>query len=156
VKARNFNAIRTALEVEVKFYVHLRNVATGYETALGSMRGWEIGNLRKALGGETSHALRVERRVAYREVEACVECGARARALEWDCDGPYRTVVCWDEQCKRGRNVDNREWVAGRAPIWGPGHPEWDAMEAARMASCAVEPYAFVKLAEFGPDEPQF
>jgi hypothetical protein len=99
------------------------------------IRVWELRSLRedKARLVGKGFRLSVSRRVHVWQTEACHYCQARPCTTEWDSDGPCQRVLCDDEQCNRGNNFDNRDWVAGKAPIWGPGHPEWDQWEAERI-----------------------
>jgi hypothetical protein len=130
MRAWNFTAPKMALDVRVDYYVTLLRPDGSEWIGPRTVRPGELAEMRETMsvGGmlEKGYRMLVERSVTVWEVEACYDCQARPCAIDYDCDGPYRRSVCEDDQCNRGSNPDNAGWVAGRTPLWGPGHPEWD------------------------------
>lgn len=126
MRAWNFSAPKMALETRVNYRMYLVTPCRPDGIDYGHSFVGEIRAMREFVADKPGYRIRVEREVTAREVEACYYCQARPRAIEYDIDGPYRTATCEDDQCKRGTNPDNAGWVAGRTPLWGPGHPEWD------------------------------
>jgi hypothetical protein len=132
MKSWNYDAPKMALDVRVDYFVSLfgPDGTEIYETR--RIHPAEIRSLRadRANLATTGFRTKAERRVTTRWVEACHYCQARPCITEWDCDGPYMRVICDDPQCNRGANLDNSDWVAGKGPLWGPEHPEWQATAA--------------------------
>ncbi|MQS40012.1 hypothetical protein [Streptomyces katsurahamanus] len=89
---------KLALEVEVKYWLETTD-GVGYTPHSLTMRA--AGDMLRKIKAnpEIGTVFRVVREVRTRLVEACPWCGARPQALEWDCDGPYRTATCESPQC---------------------------------------------------------
>lgn len=130
------NARRVALEVRVSYRTMLVT-PMGDEIESFALKGWEVSHRRREVAPLIARGweFKIERHATVTRVEACYYCQARPAIWEQDCDGWYSTVVCDSDQCRQGRNPDNHEWVAGTAPLWGPGHPEFDRMEAESIAT---------------------
>jgi hypothetical protein len=128
MKSWNYDAPKMVLDVRVDYSTVLI-APDGHEMfGRNQLRPYELREIRETMAEALTpkgYRLKVERHVSTWWVPACWYCQARPCAIDFDCDGPYRRVVCEQEQCQRGSNPDNRDWVTGRGPLWGPEHPEW-------------------------------
>jgi hypothetical protein len=139
MKAYAWNQPKTAVEAHVRWTTALYGPDGTEIYAPAFVSRWELADQRAKFArlAAKGFALKLERHVYFSRVEVCYYCQARPRAIDYDIDGAYRTATCDSEQCQRGSNPDNSDWVAGTGPLWGPGHPEWDRMEA-EGAPCDV------------------
>jgi hypothetical protein len=131
VKRWNYDAPKLALDVQVDYRWSL--IGPDGRDMFGSQRIRTWRDLRLAREEMSSllakgFRIAVSRRVEVWETQACRYCQARPCAIDYDIEGPYLTVTCETDQCRQGHNPDNHDWVAGKGPLWGPDHLEWQAI----------------------------